>query len=546
MIDGYWIPLLPPFLGGLTLSMILEVLLLPRPIAPWRRPFSAVGVHLGVWTILFALELALFRRPYFGAANVLVVQLLIILVSNAKYRTLREPFVYPDFEYFIDAIRHPRLYLPFFGALNALVAGGGYGLALWAGLALEGSMTAGAGIWLALFDQAHPAHMFDPVAPMMPFFLNTSALAALGLILTSYAGRHCRATYDASPDLHSLGLVAALWAYGRAERQPVDGLHKLARFANLQAQRTRPTAAPDLVVIQSESFFDARKYYSALKTDVLKNFDLIKAESIQHGNLAVAAWGANTVRTEFSFLSGMHRKELGVHQYNPYRFLARHGFPTLASYLKGLGYRTICVHPYHRSFYRRNAVLPQMGFDEFIGIEAFADVVRDGPYVGDRALADKVAQLLPGNVDAPIYIHVITMENHGPLHWETVSESDKQELLRHPLPDGCDDLVIYARHLRNADAMFGMLRSTLMARNRPSSLCIYGDHVPIMPAVYKKLGAPAGETDYVLWHSEAKINVFDRNIKSQSCDVADLANTFLSATQLYEKIIKEPLTDSMH
>lgn len=533
MIEGYWIPLLPPYLAGLVLSLALEGLLLPRPVVPWRRPIGSVGVHVGVWTMLFAFELALFRRPYFGVANVLVIELLIILVSNAKYRALREPFIYPDFEYFVDAIRHPRLYLPFFGALNTLVAGGGYGIALWVGLALEGSMTAGAGIWLALYGQAQQAHLFDPVAPLMPFYLHTAALAVSGLLLASCAGRHCRPIYQASDDLRSFGLVAALWTYAHAERQSPHELHKLAPFAGLEAPQGLPALAPDLLVVQSESFFDARRYYSELKPEVLKNFDLIKSESVQHGSLIVAAWGANTVRTEFGFLSGMSGKALGVHQYNPYRFLARKGFPTLASYLKGLGYRTICVHPYHRSFYRRNVVLPRMGFDEFIGIEAFDDVTRDGPYVGDRALAEKVAGMLPRENDAPVYIHVITMENHGPLHWETVSDLDRRELLQRQLPDDCDDLVTYARHLRNADVMFGMLRDALKRRERPSSLCIYGDHVPIMPGVYRKLGAPAGNSDYLLWHSEAAINASENNITAKSCDIADLATAFLTAAQLY-------------
>jgi len=394
-------------------------------------------------------------------------------------------------------------------------------------------MTAGAGIWLALYGQAQQAHLFDPVAPLMPFYLHTAALAVSGLLLASCAGRHCRPIYQASDDLRSFGLVAALWTYAHAERQSPHELHKLAPFAGLEAPQGLPALAPDLLVVQSESFFDARRYYSELKPEVLKNFDLIKSESVQHGSLIVAAWGANTVRTEFGFLSGMSGKALGVHQYNPYRFLARKGFPTLASYLKGLGYRTICVHPYHRSFYRRNVVLPRMGFDEFIGIEAFDDVTRDGPYVGDRALAEKVAGMLPRENDAPVYIHVITMENHGPLHWETVSDLDRRELLQRQLPDDCDDLVTYARHLRNADVMFGMLRDALKRRERPSSLCIYGDHVPIMPGVYRKLGAPAGNSDYLLWHSEAAINASENNITAKSCDIADLATAFLTAAQLY-------------
>ncbi|WP_334158851.1 LTA synthase family protein [Achromobacter insolitus] len=530
MIDAFWIPLLPPYLIGLVLSWAIEILLTPRPVAPWRRPAAALGVHVGVWTLAFALELALFRRPYFGVANVLAIQLLIVLVSNAKYHALREPFVYPDFEYFTDAIKHPRLYLPFFGLMRALAAGGGYGAALWAGLALEDSVTAGAGIWLVSFAELPQEHIFDPTAPVVPFLAHTAALVIAGLALAVLAGKRNPVSFGASSDLRCLGLIAALWAYARAEHQPTADLRNRAPFANAKPPDVLPDPLPDLVVIQSESFFDARRVYpQLLREDILANFDLLKSEAIAHGQLKVPAWGANTVRTEFAFLSGVSPDELGIHQYNPYRKLAGEGFPTIASYLKSLGYRTVCVHPYHRNFYRRDKVLPLLGFDEFIGIEAFMNVPHDGPYVGDRALGEYVVQMLDSDQVSPLYVHVITMENHGPLHWETGSKEDAFEIFLGDVPYGCEDLVLYARHLRNADAMFSMLRRTLKNRSRPSSLCIYGDHVPIMPGVYQKLGAPTGETDYVLWQSDAATNVRDRSGSAQSRGVAELANMFLSA-----------------
>lgn len=502
MIEAFWIPLLPPYLIGLALSWAIEAMLTPRPVAPWRRPAAANGVHVGVWTLAFALELALFRRPYFGVANVLAIQLLLVLVSNAKYRALREPFVYPDFEYFTDAIKHPRLYLPFFGVARALAAGGGYGAALWAGLALEDSVTAGAGIWLVSFAELPQEHMFDATAPVVPFFMHAFGMASAGLALASLAGRCIPVAFYAGQDLRHLGLVGVLWAYGRSERQSTDALRSQAPFGLAKAPDVLPDPLPDLVVIQSESFFDARRAYpQLLRQDVLANFDLLKSEASMHGQLKVAAWGANTVRTEFAFLAGIGADALGIHQYNPYRKLAAQNFPTLASYLKSLGYRTVCVHPYHRSFYRRDKVLPLLGFDEFIGIEAFQKAKRDGPYVGDQALGRHVAQILTQETGGPLYLHVITMENHGPLHWESVNPYDVADVFKAEMPQGGKDLVTYSRHLRNADAMFGGLRQTLGARSRPATLCIFGDHVPIMPQVYGELGAPDGTTDYVIWQA---------------------------------------------
>jgi phosphoglycerol transferase MdoB-like AlkP superfamily enzyme len=142
-------------------------------------------------------------------------------------------------------------------------------------------------------------------------------------------------------------------------------------------------------------------------------------------------------------------------------------------------------------------VYPRLGFDEFLDIRAFGGAERFGPYIGDAAVAEKITAVL-GEAKAPVFIFVITMENHGPLHLERVNPEDLVALYHTLPPDGCDDLTIYLRHLRNADRMIAALRQTLEQCPRPASLCWFGDHVPIMPKVYEMLGEPDGGTEYVI------------------------------------------------
>ncbi|WP_144639596.1 LTA synthase family protein [Bordetella genomosp. 13] len=503
--------MLVPYGVGLLLSLGAECLLVPRPVPPWRRPGAALAVHLGLWTLAFALEMMLFRRPYFAMANVLAIQMVIVLVSYAKYQALREPFIFQDFEYFTDAIRHPRLYLPFFGAWRAVGALAAYGAALWAGLALEGTLP-------------------GPSATLPAFFVGMAALAVAGYALACLAAGRLRVTFQAEDDLRRLGLAGALWAYGRAEGASTESLRAAAPFARAQAPEGREgEPLPDLVVIQSESFFDVRRAYGQVRPEVLRHFDQLVQEAARHGQLRVGAWGANTVRTEFGFLSGLRPEALGVHAYNPYRKLGRQGFPTIVSHLKALGYRTVCLHPYHRSFYRRDAVLPALGFDAFIGLEAFADAPREGAYVSDAAVAEHLIRLLRESGDQPLYVHVITMENHGPLHWEPVGDGDIATFLRAPIPAASRDLVAYARHLRNADEMIASVRQALSApRRRPAGLCLFGDHVPIMPAVYAGLGEVSGATDYVIWRSDRKVPAPGASL----LNVAELASTYLETMNI--------------
>lgn len=510
MADAYWLALPLPLVVGMALSFALESLLQPRPVNFWKRPPATLAIHAGIWVVLFLAELALFRRPWFAAGNVLALLLAVVLVSNAKSHALREPFVFQDFEYFTDALKHPRLYIPFLGLWRGVGAVAGIVAALTAGLSLEAPLTEA----LAVND-------------FIGALLSTAILAA-GMVVLAHR-RLPAMRHDPASDLKRFGLFAYLCAYAIDERRPLEPSTDRSPFFAAGDEAGREL--PDLLVIQSESFFDARRLFDGIRPEVLAEFDALKAASVAHGLLAVPAWGANTVRTEFAFLAGLDPATLGVHRFNPYRKLARQGVPTLASFLRSMGYRTICVHPYPDSFYARDTVYPLLGFDQFIDIRGFAGSARSGPYIGDLALADKVISLLSRESSQPIFVFVITMENHGPLHLEKVQPGDVESLYSSPPPSGCDDLTIYLRHLLNADRMAGVLRDRLKPLPCAAWLCWFGDHVPIMPKVYEAMGEPQGRTDYLIWTNTG--DEHDRRCQdSVDLKVEDLGTLLLQKMEL--------------
>nr|WP_284047455.1 LTA synthase family protein [Guyparkeria hydrothermalis] len=271
-------------------------------------------------------------------------------------------------------------------------------------------------------------------------------------------------------------------------------------------RRGRPSPAPDqrvpdVVAVQSESFFDPRQRFPGVRPEVLTHFDRLAREGVS-GKLDVPAFGANTVRSEFAFLSGVPEAQLGHRQFSPYRFV-QPGFldVTLASVFREAGYRTVCVHPYHGGFYRRNQVMPLLGFDEFVDITPFADARGDGPYVDDDALADWIIEQL-GDSDRPLFVFAITMENHGPLHLETPRPGEADDYFLHGQASDDPDATIYLRHLVNADRMLGRLAAALKDGDRPGALCWFGDHPPILPQVYSRHGYPGRSTDYLVWRTE--------------------------------------------
>lgn len=507
-----------PLCVGLLLSAAMELLLTPKSRMIWQRPLASNLLHLGTWLIVFAAELVLFRRPWFAMGNVLAIQLLIVLVNNAKYHAMREPFLVHDFEYFTDAIRHPRLYLPFFGIANALLALCAFIGVLVAGVMLEPSV----------FSSAQ--------ASVGSYIVSWGILLAVGVAVTvwGYKVRVRRVLLQPEHDYCALGQIGFLWHYGilhYTQPNPVEE----NQWRELLPQDAAAEKLPDVVVVQSESFFDARAEYPVLKPSILAEFDQICAHSFSWGALTVPAWGANTIRTESAFLTGKPAHVLGVHQFSPYRHFMKQPQYTVAHALKALGYRTVCIHPYPASFYLRDKLYPRMGFDEFIDIQSFTEADKVGQYVGDVALADKVKSILSkrshdSGTSTPVFVFVITMENHGPLHLEKASQADQVAFYEGEQPFGCDDLTVYARHLRNADTMAAMLTECLNNQPNGGVLGWYGDHVPIMAKVYQTLGAPKGDTRYFIWNDHPTDGLKEASSTSASSkDISELPTLLFQA-----------------
>jgi hypothetical protein len=470
----FWQAVFAPLLAGAAASFAVERLLEPVP-ALRGRPWRSAAVHLGLWTIAFAAVLLIVQRPWFAALLVLAELLFLAIVSNRKVRALREPFVYQDFEYFTDVIRHPRLLLPYLGIIPAVVVCVAFGAAIWLGVALEPGLPVQTG-WPA-------------------FAVGVAALAALGAILLwSGTARELPASFRPAEDIRRHGQLAAFWYYWLAER----GRPALPAASRYAGTPSRPAVLPDIVIVQSESFFDARRLHAGVRPEVLTGFDAIRKSAVQSGYARVPAWGGNTARSEFAFLTGLAPDRLGVNLFNPYRKLAQQRVPTLATFLKRAGYRTVCVHPYPVAFYSRDSAYPALGFGEFLDLEAFGDAGRYGPYVSDAAVASKISALLAAARE-PLLVFAITMENHGPLHLEKVAPGDVERLYTSPPPPGYEDLTVYLRHLANADGMIRALRERLERSGRDAWLCWYGDHVPILPKVYDATGWSDGRSDYFIW-----------------------------------------------
>src|SRR5690606_31336525 len=93
-----FISVLTASLAGLVLSVIIERLMIPRPVL--ARPWATWALHGGLWLLAYSLVTLISGRPWFSVAIVSAFILMLVLVNNAKVKSLHEPFVFQDYEYF--------------------------------------------------------------------------------------------------------------------------------------------------------------------------------------------------------------------------------------------------------------------------------------------------------------------------------------------------------------------------------------------------------------------------------------------------------------
>jgi len=474
--------------------------------------------------LLFLFLTLIVQRAVFSALTISIFLIILVAVSNAKNKALKEPMVFSDFAMFSQAFKHPRLYFPFLGLAPVVIAPIIIIVLIVTVLKLE---------------QALP---FTWQRILSTLFVMLVIFSIIKRTLLKF-----NLSKDPEKDNTNFGLINSLSAYAfqaqtkEHKEQIIDAL-KSSPFASKPSYSTSQTHKssstednqsthppflpflqenkPNITVIQSESFFDARRLHPAIKESVLENFDAINAESIQYGKLKVPAWGANTMRTEFSFLTGLANEDLGFYRYYPYQFIAKYHLNSLASALHDAGYYCVCIHPHPASFFGRDKIFPKIGFDEFIDIEKFQNKEKFGPYISDQTVTQKIIEVTQKRTDKPLFIFVITMENHGPLHLEKTQSNEFQEYyenaLAEKLPEPLNDLTVYLRHLKNADKMIKTLTDTYRYSDIETTLCFYGDHIPSMPNIYKATDYQDNHSDYFIWNSSQRNNAskLDIDIKT--------------------------------
>ena len=288
---------------------------------------------------------------------------------------------------------------------------------------------------------------------------------------------------------------------------------------------TKAKTKPNIIFLQLESFFDLKKDKKIkLSQDPVPTFTKFK-KKYPGGYLNVPVVGAGTVNTEFETMTGMNMDDFGPGEYPFKTILNKKTCESIAFNLRPYGYTSHAVHNNTATFYGRNNVFANLGYDTFTSIENMDEVEKtqsddDKAWAKDKCLTKYIMDCLKSTKKQD-FIYTISVQGHGAYPSEDMGSAIKVK--------GIDDEGLknqyeyFATQTNEMDQFLKELTDKLKKFKEKTILVMYGDHLPSLGITGSDLeNKNVYQTEYVIWS----------NFKTK------YTNEDLEAYQLEPKILK--------
>jgi len=246
---------------------------------------------------------------------------------------------------------------------------------------------------------------------------------------------------------------------------------------------------PDIIQVLEESTFDPSIFMGCdipqCRVSMFQQDERTRA----HGPLRTHTAGGGTWVSEFSVLTGIPQDIFGPSgMYAPYT-LAPRVQDTLPKFLSRIGYLTIAIYPVGGNFINARNAYRAYGFDRFydindLGLTAW-HTSDSQLFAAAKRIYDKVKK-----PKQPVFIMILTMEQHGPHDSAPLSSltAPFNEGLIHDLPnDQALNLTTYLARLHKSDVGMSQLEHDFLDRPDPTVLVHFGDHQPSFGGLIRKM-----------------------------------------------------------
>lgn len=404
-----------------------------------RRPWAALGV---VWLALFAGSYASFYKQAYRGDPLLPADILLAADAASVAKGMA---IWPTWRMVVFALAGV--------AAMVLLRRVRLGPSRWARtLGCAAVLAGGLWLWVQVWLQSGFFSFFQP-APGNPGALYDRAGFTCSFV--TYLGQ----LRPQKPDHYT----------SKGGQTAVDALGDAPETDN----------RPDIVVVMMESYYHLDNYPGLTGCeDLTQNYDRLAKEGIS-GYYYSDKYSGGTADMEFGALTGFSTSFLpeGVVPYSQY--VAKDSdFYAYPRYLQSLGYRTVAIHPFEGGIYSRNQAYPNMGFDTFIDRDDMTHTDLAGAYIADEQAAEElIDQYEAAAKDGPVFLHMVTMQNHIPNLPGEYPAEDRVDAQLDGIPDYYEQsLQSVATGLRDADRMMAQITDYFKSVDREVIVLFFGDH----------------------------------------------------------------------
>lgn len=289
-----------------------------------------------------------------------------------------------------------------------------------------------------------------------------------------------------------------------------EAVEKIAEKYNKQAKENneakKDEEKPNVVFVMSESFSDPDKLDGVkLNKDPISDYREVARQSIYSGEMLSQNYGGGTANIEFEALTGISMALLNPQMTTPYTMMLpkKTEFPSIVSSLEKQDYKTVAIHPYNTSMYKRKDVYNVLGFDKFLDENTMThqEKLSKNGYISDESAFNEVLDVIKKN-EQPSFVHLVTMQTHMPYN-------NKYSDSPYKLTTSASSSSIenYAYDISYTSQALKQFIQEIDKLERPTIVVFWGDHLPSIYSdeiVEKNNPFTTHLTEYLIYDSLSK------------------------------------------
>ena len=280
---------------------------------------------------------------------------------------------------------------------------------------------------------------------------------------------------------------------------------------------------PNVIFVQLESFFDVTRVENLTFSEDPIPFFRQMMKEYSSGFVSMPTYGAGTVNTEFEIMTGMNKDYFGAGEYPFKSILQERTSESICYVLKDEGYTAHAIHNNNASFYDRDYVYANLGFDTFTTMELMTIMEKtETNWAKDKILTKYINQALD-STNGQDFIYTVSVQGHGDYPEKPISTNTIQ--VTGAKSDSFNyQYSYYASQLKEMDAFLEELILSLEKRGEDTVLVVFGDHLPSLEIETADMRSGSKfETEYFIWNNIG-LEKEDEN---------------LQAYQLYSKVLTQ-------